>query len=376
MLAGSRFPFSSQFSLDNHTDAWVATEENGWSSDTLSFVVGPFAYTYSMRCVDEHQRRENTPDTLSFYGNYPPCVQCVELTNNEVASEYALENDCWDQECASRVDSLYAAWAFPPPSGPEYATAVDFSGQVYYKLDTGDVWLTRPLQIAGVDSVTAPHFGYKLWLHGKDHPLEPPVDPEDRIMSWRYQVDYENDPNNIIKDGGGIDNLRSPTYFFSTNPDDPVYVDDNGVWVLQIRFGVPFALLSAASLAEGIDAYREELFLKYDDWDAVDRAFELTTLQLGRAWASVIARDVTDCDARLEKGKYHYYTRVRVPPNHGLACNDAYDGEEAQLILNDFGAESAEVDDPFVKYYFLGILYPNGDVYPPPTGGKRHFAGR
>lgn len=196
-------------------------------------------------------------------------------------------------------------------------------------------------------------------------------------MSWRYQVDYENDPNNIIKDGGGIDNLRSPTYEFSMNPADPIYIDDNGVWILQIRFGVPFTLLAADSLALGIDAYRLELFEKYNDLDDVDVAFDLTTMQLGNAWTSVIARDATDCiQERTMKGKYHYFTQVRVPPDHGRKCSGDYPGEKAQLALDDFSAESSTLDEPFVKNYFLGILYPSGEVYPPPSGLKRYVAGR
>jgi hypothetical protein len=34
------------------------------------------------------------------------------------------------------------------------------------------------------------------------------------------------------------------------------------------------------------------------------------------------------------------------------------------MILNDFAAVSSSLDDPFVKNFFLGIEYPNGDVYP------------
>ncbi len=372
MSGGSRFPFFTDFSNLNRTPDWESPVENSWSSDTLSFVAGPFDYSFVMRSVDEHGRRDGTADTLSFVGNFPPCVQCVEVTNQTDQSFYDETNACWDTDCAATQDTLYAAWGFPPPQGSQYATIVDFGGKIYYKLDTGDVWLTRPLQITGVDSVTAIHFGYKLWLHGKDHPLEPPVDPEDRVMSWRYQVDYENDPDNIIKDGGGIDNIRSPTYRFSTNSTDPVYIDDNGVWILKIRFGVPFQLLAADSLALGVEAYRQYLFEElYQDWDAVDEAFRLTTMQLGNGWTTVIARDATDCIiARAQKGKYHYFTHVRVPPDHGRQCFDDYPGEKAQLALNDFAAESAQ----FVKNFYLGILYPSGEIYPLPPGAWRRVA--
>jgi hypothetical protein len=369
----SEFPFQTQYSEPHWTPDWTPDQEGGWSADTLSFAVGPFAYTTAMRAVDEHGRRDAIPDTISFVGNFPPCVQCVEVTNITTTSTYAESNDCWDQDCASRSDSLFAAWGIPQPSGPDYVTFVDMGGKIYYKLDTGDVWLERPLQITGVDSVTAPHYGYKLWLHGKDHPLEPPVDPEDRIMSWRYQVDYENDDGNVIRDGGGFDVLQWSTSHFSTDPEDPIYIDENGVWVLQIRLAVPFALLVGDSRDAAVETYREELYLLYNDWEDVDRAFELTTMQLGRASASVIARDASDCDARIQKGKYHYFRHVRVPVEHGRVCNDFYEGEENQLILNDFSAESSSLVDPFVKHYFLGIEYPNGDIYPAAGKAFRHW---
>ena len=45
--------------------------------------VGPFAYDVEMRTVDNHDRRDGTPDSFSFQGNFPPCVQCIELLNAE-----------------------------------------------------------------------------------------------------------------------------------------------------------------------------------------------------------------------------------------------------------------------------------------------------
>jgi hypothetical protein len=368
LRGGSRFPFFTEFSAEHRTPAWEPTVEDGWSADTLSYAVGPFEYSFIMRSLDEHGRRDGSPDTLSFVGNFPPCVQCVEFTNLTATSSYPVDNDCWDTVCVSTVDTLIATW--PPTTGPEYADIVDFAGQIYWNLITGEVWLDRPLQVTGVDSVLCTYFGYKLWLHGKDHPLEPPQDPEDRIMSWRYQVDYERDQFNVIKDGGGIDDLNSPTYVFTNDSNDPIYVDDNGVWIMRIKFGAPFTFLSL-----GEQAYRDELFTKYDDWDKVARAFDLTTMQLGNGTMSVIALDVAACVAvgspgrdRTMKGKYHYFTQVRFPPPPGNGyrrkCFESFTGEKGQLVLNDFGAESSTVADSFIKPFYLKLITTNGEIFP------------
>jgi len=242
---------------------------------------------------------------------------------------------------------------------------------VNWNNQSNEVWLNRPLQLTGVDSALCTYWGYELSLHGRDHPLEPPQDPEDRIMSWRYQVDYEKDTNNVIKDGGGIDDIDSPTYDYSTNPADPVYIDDNGTWILQVRFGVPFIFLTAGSVDSAVVKYKRDLFVKYNDWDKVDEAFDLTTMQLGNGYTTVIARDATSCaiDQRSQKGKYHYFTSLRVPPVPGppdgayrRLCFETFEGEKGQLVLDDFGRES----EAFRKDFFLGVRFANGEIYPPP----------
>ena len=186
-------------------------------------------------------------------------------------------------------------------------------------------------------------------------------------MSWRYQVDFDRDEFNVIKDGGGNDNLAAPTYEYSPFPSSDVYVDDStGVWILKVRVGIPTDLLML-----GPTFYLEQLLTHHGgSGDDAQEAFELTTMQLGDGHVTVIARDVTECGTgTVNNGKYNYYAEVRFPTPPEYApwlrkCDGPLEDPEhhvvESLVLNDFGAESEEL----VKYFCLRLFTLTGEAYP------------
>jgi hypothetical protein len=356
------FRFKTEVGDPHRTPEWDPAGPDGWSADTLGYLVGPFEYKFKMRSVDEHGKRDLTPDSLRFFGNFPPCVQCVELLNWNETSSFTYEDDCWDQECAARVDTIYASQA----PNPFYHLARNFGfGYIYIKLATSEVWPQRPVQLADVDSIPGNYFGYRLFLHGKDHPQEPWLKPEDRVMSWSYEVVYDvGDPGNLIRDGAGSDNILFPTRQFSTvSAEDPIYVDENGVWIFSFRFFVPLVLH-----AGGPEAFWNSLFALYGNTQDADLAFHLTTIQLGPTTARVRARDVSNCDYRPDNAEYRYYRGARPPriPNQGIVpnlhrkCDASYTGQLGVLALDDFGFESSI----FTKKYQVKVLLANGTIYP------------
>jgi hypothetical protein len=374
---GSPFDFEAIYSeaIAHRTEEWqpdVSLCDTCWSADTLSFEVGPFDYDYDMRTMDEWEKRDGTPPTFSFTGNYSPCVQAIEVLNFQEPSQVDITAPCSEDTVAATVDELYAMISTNPDTEHRRASLVSGFAYFYYKLDTEEVWLRRPLQLTDVDSVYGQMFGYKLWLHGQDYEEEPAVLPQDRVMSWRYQITYENDPSNLIKDGGGNDNLQTPTFrFYTASADSSIYVDEDGVWIFKVRFFVPYDLLLSGS-----EGYVQQLYTKYvtagsdHPQEDADLAFALTTKQLGQTQATVIARDVSNCDWRPDNGEYHVYAGVRPPqlgpqgitPHYQRKCNQAFEREVRRLPLTTFGRRIES--HTFTKRYLIKVLTNTGEIFP------------
>jgi hypothetical protein len=301
-------------------------------------------------------------------------VQAVEVLGGQETSSYVDQQpSCYDPENEAEVITLTGALA---ASGDieHWANPVSFSDSVWYDPATGDVKIERPAIPEDFFLQRGISFRYKVWLHGRDHPLEPPRDPWDRIMSWRYEINHEGDPRNIIREGGGVDDLASPLYDFSTtDPNYPVFVDDNGVWIFTLEFFVPQELAF-----QGAETLFDTLLVRHNySVDEANAAFDLITVFLGDASVTVVARDATNClrveaplQARNTKGKYHYYAEVRTPTvQFGRHCDLTYtSGSEdpvqvtdlQQLALEDFGYES----QVFTKYFKIQVKTVGGDIYP------------
>lgn len=354
----SRFEFFTEKSEYPHAPGWVRPAiDGGGVSDTLGFLVGPFQYTVEMNAVDEWGRRDGTPEQFTFWGNRPPCVQCVELLVGPESPATSAAFGCMDAGCAAEADTIYAA--------PDFLTTLDVpaswrratqlgQGLLWYNAQTGGVWLDEPLSTVGPESMPGYFFEYKLALHGADHPLEPwhPLYPERRIPSWNYEVRSDRDALNIMAEGGGYDALNFTTFHFEREnptavPPQPIAVDDEGVWIFRFKFFVP-----QDALFGGEDTYLANLQATKPNYLEV---FRLTTLQLGPSTAYVQANDASNCAADGERAKYYYYRNVRVPLLHGLECDpgSVYENVYGSISLENFRFKSREI---FEKRFVIKVV--------------------
>ncbi|MHB8078655.1 MAG: hypothetical protein ACYDIE_05305 [Candidatus Krumholzibacteriia bacterium] len=350
----SVFTFATQFSDPTYTPDWVRPAAlGGGGADTVGFLVGPFKYTVTMRAVDEWDRRDGTPETFSFVGDFSPCVQCVEVMVGADMPAPDANLDCRDAACAAAVDTIYARIvpSTPVPPDRRAATLLDVipgaPDLLWYNTKTGAVWLDQPLSTVEPDSMPGYFFEYRLALHGRDSALEPwwPNRPQDRIMSWNYQIVGERDPGNVIQEGGGKDDINFTTFPWAlynplATPPQPIAIDEDGVWMLRVKFFVPELMMLA-----GDAAYRTFLQYRYPNWQDV---YSLTTRQFGLTTVQVRANDASTCDANKERSRYFYYTKLRVPENHGLLCDGDYPGVAGSIRLADFMRSSAKSTKQFV----------------------------
>lgn len=372
----SLFRFNTQYS-DTVTSVWDdRTNPAIGSADTASFVVGSFDYNFRMRSVDEHQRRDGTPDVISFYGNFPPAVECVQTVPAGTPSGYP------ETDCSTTVPTFFC------PQDPSVTTVPDHpdwikldrtysdTRTVWFSPITNAVWYEEPNSTNGLYPISGHFYGYDLLLYAEDHvgerlffPRRSPSDPQtygneqDRIFAWRYQiVSHRDSLTNFAREGGGTDDLTqvSATFYadYDQNFDDPLH---NGVWRLHVDVFIPDLLQGL-----GPEFYRNYLAgnPQYAGWteNQIDQAFNLTTMQLGLNTATVIARDATSGVYRPDRCAYVYYSGLRVAQDHDEGCDvDPTAGEAARLRLSDFCLQS----EPFTRQYRIKSYSSTGVIYPP-----------
>ncbi len=365
----SPFPFSATASDTHRTQEWTAADPTEVSSDTIGFLVGPFEYSMIMRSVDEHGRRDGTPDTLRFVGNYPPCVQCIELSNTANRPTFQYQGDCYDHACLDQETVLHVYFA-PNTTDPTQLTRSDNLSKVYWNRDTGDVTFNSPSVPAGYDSTLAYKYTYRVYLHGKDPEQEhwAPGQAIRRIGSWRYRIDYAADTGNAISDGSGgaSDNLDALSGFNLAGNDTTAASDlfiypSTGVWGVRVAVGVPSSLLFSgpaglwATLLDTANAPVPAGTTHADTlaWQALPEvqdayvSWHLTTMQFSPGTVRAVANDAAvTCAYRPSWNMYHYFAGVRPPANHGRACTrGVYDQpggivEDGAFDLKVFAAES------------------------------------
>jgi hypothetical protein len=364
----SLFRFATQYSgLQN--SVWDDFNNTAiGSSDTVSFVVGSFDYRVSMRALDEHERRDGTPDVFAFFGNFRPEVQCVEVVTNGALSGYP-EDDCSDElktyYCATNTTPDY-----PDPTWTRLQQIYFVPRTIYFNPATNAVWYEEPADITGLASVQGYFYQYDLLLYAEDQqderlflPRRSPTDlmtygnAIDRAMSWRYKiVSHRDSLANVIREGGGSDDLSQVSYTFNANFSNNY--DSNGVWRLRVDVFVPLYLLSLGDVG-----YRGILASQNPTWtpDTLDRAIDLTTRQLGLNTARVVVRDASSSIYRPDRCAYAYYSGLRVPTPHNEGCDVIPgDGVAARLRFNDFCLES----ETFTKQYLIKAYTQLLGVYP------------
>jgi len=414
---GVYFPFETTYSFPHSTGDWLAedpADPQQASSDTVGFQVGPFNYEVQMRAVDEHGTPDGTPATLSFVGNYPPCVQCIELGSIGMEASAVYDNivadNCYDGDCLDTVTELEVFTLGAP--GFDAANPNHLGGSTPGNARQGKVWLNETADIIRFDEPVSGNWveldswevDMMVYLHGKDHPMEhwPDGQAQERIKAWRYQIDYAGDPNNAIADGGGRDDIRLLSgYNIDSNPPEGLFINPvTGVWEIKVTVSMGQALFF-----QGPDAYWTSLCNEFncpprpdggsveeiEAWQAdpqvslARKAWNLTMAQFTPGTVRAIAIDQSTCEFRRTTNTYHYYEGTRVPTPNGRECRagaynqDPPDGEvggiyaRGAINLDRFAAYSND-REPVVKEFDITLRLPTGpyQVGDPPgwIGGK------
>lgn len=311
---GGNFSFSSDASELNLDPTW-GPDADGWYADTLGFLTGPRTeFTISMQAVDEHGRRDGSPAELSFEVGYPPCVQCIELLPKTSSTSAWPAPECVDDPathpCFQDVTELRVVNPLQGvgPDNLEHLGArfILVNRQTFFTQVVVDT------TGQGTDNFKIPAdlFRMSVLLHGSDDPREAWPQAVRRSMGWQYQIDYECDPFNDIKDGGGSDDIKSPTWGKEDNFNSPLLEIDSGsgLWRLNVDVAVP------SNLFLGPELYLTLLNLTETGEDLVlaQKIFDATTRQFGDGTVRAVVLDQTQCGFfPTRPAKYNYFRGVR-----------------------------------------------------------------
>ncbi|MBE0567852.1 MAG: hypothetical protein IH621_18000 [Krumholzibacteria bacterium] len=315
-LSGGVFRFATESSALDTVPAWPATEPGGWHADTLGFLTGPrTTFTFNMQAVDEHGRRDGSPARLNFDVGYPPCVQCVELlpkTASVSAFPASLEchepddggNACF-ADTASYLITTAGAGADELQRLRTSFMAIN-KGTGFTQVVDDTTGLGRTNYIVGVTL-----YNLTVLLHGRDDEREAWSQPVRRAMAWRYQVDYECDPFNQIKDGGGNDDIER--YTWAESADDQLRIDaSTGLWRMRVEVAVPTTLINGGPVAYWFGLLFDPSIGGGTNEALADEIFVQSLRQLGEGSVRVVAVDQSQCAGTPARpNRYNYFRAVR-----------------------------------------------------------------
>jgi hypothetical protein len=319
IFTGGNYSFNTGASSVDTDPAWDEGI-NGFYADTLGFMPSPRTeFTFRMVAVDEHGRRDGTPPEMSFQVGYPPCVQCLELLPNiGDQSQYSPDLACYDPDagshpCFGDASVFYirqqGAAQLPDRSYMEFR---DFAYMGIHK-STGLVsYSDSEFNPSVYYSFLTRVFSMAFLLQGQDDSREAWNDPLLRMMGWQYQVDYDCDPYNSIADGGGIDNIHSPTWGLDEPYAPGLEISPiDGVWRMTVDIVVPEQLVQL-----GPENFRAIIQYTMADGDAelADELFNKCIRQLSSGTVQAIALDQTRCGYFPQRpAQYHVFSDVRPP---------------------------------------------------------------
>ena len=377
-LTGNVFGFRSESSALNTDPPWDANED-GWYADTLGFLTGPrTTFTINMQAEDEHERKDGSAAQLSFDVGYPPCIQCIEVLPK------ASTPSAYDETLACLEDTSAGAIAAHPCFSDTTVLRVSSNGlgeddlqfvqKAFMLVDrsSGYTWVVLDPPAPGENQpyvINANLYRMEVLLHGLDDIRERWERKDSRMMAWAYQVDYVCDPFNQIRDGGGNDDIKEPTWGKSSSRSglevDPV----TGLWKLSIDVAVPSDLMTL-----GPDLYRD-LYLQYtvgiDDPEIRERVLNDTTKQFGKGHVQAIALDQTQCGFSPSRpATYNFFRHVR-PSVAELAtgrtwrdCDLKTSGQVPEIQLNmdiSPGAMPSLDGEPVSQYFRIIVETSQGD---------------
>ena len=323
-FTGGVFPFTSEASALNTQPAWDAGV-NGWYGDTLGFLTQPNSrFTINMQAVDEWQRRDGSPASLSFEVGYEPCLQCIELKPDTTsASGFTFDTVCVEDTtaaylathpCLAGTTELRVAALGVAPNAATDLQRVAGAAFTMVNKGTGFVTnvLTTPVRADSVANWIVPstRHWFEVRLHGKDDPAEAWSQPLRRVGGVKYEVNYGCDPFNEIKDGAGNDDILVPTWGRTNTTSLNLMLDNaSGLWKVRADVFVPTQLLQLG----------RDNFLLY--LDAVvtrgDRTASLMVLdavlrQFGDGWVDAVILDQTAQAASPPRpSTFNFFRNVR-----------------------------------------------------------------
>jgi len=370
--SGGVFNFASETSVINGNPAWDAGV-GGWYGDTLGFLTAPStAFTVNMLSIDELDRRDGTPATLSFQVGFPPCIQCIELLPKPGLTDSAFDRtvpcvenaaDVATHPCLAGVTELRVTLAGEGPNDLQYYR----NTTMLVNRDTGFLKVTDSAttgELAANFVLPARLYKMGLLLHGQDDPRDAWADPLNRIGGWRYEVANTCDPFNVIQDGGGNDDIRLPTW----GPPRPQTISaTTGVWKLEIDVAVPTLLLQLGPA--GFRAYLSSA-LAVGDQTIVEMIYAAVTQQFGDGWIDAVALDQTVCGLDPNRpARFNFFRKVRPPAGlpSGVSwrdCNlDGYFGIQIKERLPlSLGAMSSLEGQPVRKRFRLTLVTAAGEI--------------
>ncbi len=321
LLNGALYSFQTPSSQADVAPTWPAGP-NGWTADTLGFLVAPSTQmTVNLRAVDEHGRRDGTPAQLTFDVGYPPCVQCLEVVSAGEASAFDASTACYTPGEAHPCFGDTAVFYVKESAG----TAIAGREYLWQEPDLSFLAIDRESLSAevvedtlglGATAYLIPMTTYAMetLYHGRDDSRESWQDPIRRIGAWRSQIDHDCDPNNDLIDGGGYDDLSLPNWGNSYEGDLTIGAD--GVWRNRVRVHIPTSLLTG-----GVSNYRLQLFVNHIwgpgvpfdlNHPLIDVLYGISIREAGLARISAIALDQTICmTTPLRPGSYHTFHNLR-----------------------------------------------------------------
>jgi len=213
-------------------------------------------------------------------------------------------------------------------------------------------------------TINAKLYRMSILLHGQDDPREAWDLPLRRTLGWSYQVNYNCDPFNQIKDGGGNDAINKPTWGEPSDGDglsiDPV----SGLWRIDVDVVVPDQLLPG-----GPTNYLMFLNAMYDSANGPS-IFDATTKQFGEGYVEAVTLDQAACGFQPPRpATYNIFRNVRPvgtepPIGHTWRdCQLLMDGIKDKLPLS-HGAMASNDNLPLIKRFRIVIETSEGDFNP------------
>ncbi len=370
---GGTFSFATGASEIDYDPAWPGVGQNSWYADTLGFMVEPSTqFTVKMQSIDEHGRRDGSPATISFDVGYPPCIQCVEtLPKSALTSKFGSDLECYDPKssnaCLDGEDHYKITSSLSEMNDPD---ALEFIGPAVILVNKVTGYTQTVQDTTGLTAanyvINARLYRMQVLLHGRDDPREAWSQPKSRMLGCKYEVDYDCDPFNQIKDGGGNDGLSQPTWGSLGGADSGLVIDEaTGLWRIAVDISVPTYLLSA-----GPSFYLGFLkSLVNNDEDAANEIFALTTRQSGHGMVQAVALDQTSCDFNPPRpARYNFFKQVRPSLTElpsGMTWRDCNLGTPVSGIQDKLNLSQAAMQSldgvPAVKNFRITIKTPAGD---------------